>query len=124
MQRIEETLKLRLLGACFEDLRSWAQSVDEAQGKAPWGVSDRTLRRYIRASDKLLARQAEKDRERNMNHALARREALFAKAMSVNDFRTALAVERDRCELLRLYDNDFEGRISAIEERLKREGKL
>ena len=95
-QRVEEVLTIRLLGAEFTDIRQHASG----QG---WDVSDRQLWRYVAQGDKLLAQTLEKDREKLFNRHVAQRRALYARAMSVSDFRTALAALKDEGHLLGLY---------------------
>src|SRR5919201_2075319 len=95
-QRVEEVLRVRLLGAELWDIRQHASE----QG---WDVSDRQLYRYLAAADKLLAQTLEKDREKLLNRHLAQRRALYARAMEVGDLRTALAVAKDEADLLNLY---------------------
>jgi hypothetical protein len=95
-QRVNEVLQLRLLGAEFHDLQQHAQEQN-------WNVSERQLWRYVAAADKQLEQTLEKDRQKLLNRALAQRAALYARAMSVSDYRTALAVLKDRDELLNLY---------------------
>src|SRR5688572_23280510 len=101
-QRVEEVLQLRLLGAEFIDIRKYANEPEPDSGRQPWNVSDSQLWRYIRAGDELLARTLDKDRDRLLNRHLAQRRALHARAMSVADYRTALAVLKDEAELFRL----------------------
>ena len=95
-QRVEEILSLRLLGAEFLDIRQHAS----AQG---WNVSDRQLRRYVSRTDDVLAETLEKDREKLLNRHIAQRHALYARAMSVSDYSTALRVLADAAQLLDLY---------------------
>jgi hypothetical protein len=97
-QRVEEILQIRLAGAEFWDIRQYA-------AEKGWQVSDRQLWRYIRQADQLLARVLEKDRDKLLNRHLAQRRALLAKAMSIADYRTALAVLKDEAELQGLYDH-------------------
>jgi hypothetical protein len=84
------------LGAEFQDL---CHHASEQQ----WGVSDRQLWRYIAAGDKMLAETLERDREKIINRHIAQRRALFARCMSVSDYRTGLATLRDEGELLNIY---------------------
>jgi hypothetical protein len=95
-QRVEEVLRIRLMGAELWDIRQHASE----QG---WGVSDRQLYRYVAAADKLLAQSLERDREKLLNRHHAQRRALLARALEVSDLRTALAVVKDEAELLGLY---------------------
>jgi hypothetical protein len=95
-KRVEEVLALRLLGAEFIDVRRHA-------AEQKWRVSDRQLWRYIAEGDKVLAATLQKDRDKLVNRHIAQRRALYARAMSVSDYRTALAVLEDEAELLALY---------------------
>jgi hypothetical protein len=95
-KRVEEVLRLRLLGAEFLDIRQHASE----QG---WQVSDRQLWRYIALGDKILAETLDQDRDRLVRRHVAQRRALYARAVAVSDYRTALAVLKDEGELLKLY---------------------
>src|SRR5438094_927843 len=98
-QRVEAILQLRQLGAEFVDIRQYA-----SEQTPPWNVSDRQLRRYIEAGDALLERTLEKDRKKLLNRHISSRRALYARAMSTSDHKTALAVLKDEADLLHLYD--------------------
>jgi predicted DNA-binding protein (UPF0251 family) len=94
--RTNEVLALRLHGAEFMDIRQHAAD----QG---WNVSDRQLFRYIAAGDALLAETLERDREKLLNRHIAQRRALFARAMAVSDYGTALRVLNSEAEMLNLF---------------------
>jgi hypothetical protein len=96
MERVEAVLQIRLDGAQFHDIRQYAS-------EKTWGVSDRQLRRYVAASDRLLAARLEKDRDRLFARHVAQRQTLYARAVNAADYRTALAVARDEAELQGLY---------------------
>jgi hypothetical protein len=97
LQRVEEVLTIRLLGAEFSDIRKHA-------AESGWGdISDTQLRRYIAKSDALLARTLETDRTKLVNRHIAQRRALFARAMAAADYSSARAVLKDEAELLGLY---------------------
>src|SRR5262249_8340988 len=95
-KRVEEVLEFRLLSAPFRAIRQHAAD-------AGWNVSERQLWRYIEKSDKILAEERERDREKNFNKAIAQRDALFGRAVSVSDYRTAHGILQDRDQLLGLY---------------------
>jgi hypothetical protein len=95
-RRVEEVLRLRLDGAEFHDVVQYAAE----QG---WNVRERQLWNYVRASDKLLARRLEKDRDKLLARHVAQRRALYARAVHAADYRTALAVARDEAALQGLY---------------------
>ncbi|HLJ95955.1 MAG TPA: hypothetical protein VKU02_22465 [Gemmataceae bacterium] len=96
LKRVEAILEIRLAGAEFTDIRKYA-------AENGWNVSDSQLWRYIRKTDEILAHSLERDREKLLNRHLAQRFALYARAMSVSDYRTALAVLKDQAELCDLY---------------------
>jgi hypothetical protein len=105
--RVNEVLRLRIAGAQFQDIRDYANAPDRDGG--PWNVSDSQLRRYIAASDQLLDQTLEKKRERLFNLHVARRSALYARAVKADDWRAALQCLKDEAELLNLYP----GKLSA-----------
>ncbi|HLJ97465.1 MAG TPA: hypothetical protein VKU02_30175 [Gemmataceae bacterium] len=96
LKRVEAILEIRLAGAEFTDIRKYA-------AENGWNVSDSQLWRYLRKSDEVLAHTLERDRHKLLNRHLAQRFALYARAMSVSDYRTALAVLKDQAELQGLY---------------------
>jgi hypothetical protein len=95
-KRVEELLAIRLAGAEFWDVKQYAAEKE-------WRVSERQLWSYIHKSDRLLAETLDKDRDRLINRHLAQRQTLFARAMQVSDYRTALAILKDEAELFGLY---------------------
>src|SRR4051812_15429337 len=99
-QRVEEVMRLRLLGAELHDIRQYA-----SEQTPPWDVSDRQLWRYIAAGDALLDKSLEKDRVKLLNRQIAQRRVLYARAVVVSDYRAALAILKDEADLLHLYDN-------------------
>ena len=101
-QRVEQVMKIRLLGALLPDIRNYAQEDDPETGR-PWNVSDRTLARYVEQSDKLIAESFEPDRPKLFTRGIIQREALFARAMESGDLRTALAIADSRDRLLGLF---------------------
>ena len=74
-KRVEETLRIRLDGAQFHDLREFAIT----QG---WEVSDVQLRRYQQRADELLVERRDKSRKQVIARHLAQRQALYARAVN------------------------------------------
>jgi hypothetical protein len=95
-QRVEEMLAVRLDGAMFHQIRQYA-------AEKGWNVSDRQLYRYIDASDALLEKTLEKNREKLIALHLAKRKNLFARCVNAGQFNVALACVRDEAELQDLY---------------------
>jgi hypothetical protein len=102
MKRVEAILEIRLAGAEFADIRKYAT-------ENGWHLSDSQLWRYVRKTDDILAHTLERDRQKLVNRHLAQRHALYARAMSVSDYRTALAVLKDQAELQGLYPTGRSG---------------
>jgi hypothetical protein len=107
--RVEEVYAIRLDGAGIVDIRQYVAE-KEAAGEAPWvvpeggkPVSERTLWRYVLASDKLMAADLRHTRKRRRRLHLAQRRALYAKAVAAGDYKAALSVLRDLAELEALY---------------------
>lgn len=103
--RVEEVFELRLGGAELHDIRQHAARAKDDDGKpvAPWNVSDRVLCRYIAAADKLFAERFEVDAAHLIGRHLLQRRRLYAHAMEVGDFRTALQILKDEAQLEGLY---------------------
>jgi hypothetical protein len=97
--RVDAILRIKLDGAQYHDILDYARE----QG---WDVCTRTLHRYCRQADALLAARLEKDRDRLFAKALAQREALFARAVNAGDFSTAARILADRDKLLNLYPQE------------------
>ena len=111
-QRVEEILSLRLLGAEFTDIRQHASA-------QKWNVSDRQLFRYIAAGDKILADTLEKDRQKLLNRHVAMRRALYARAMSVSDYGTALRTLDSEARILALPQDEITKQIDDLRRQLE-----
>jgi hypothetical protein len=110
MARVEAVFELRLGGAGFADIRQYASAPTDREGKQlePWDVSDRQLWRYIDAADKLCQERYDAHAPHLLARHLLRRERLYAHALEVGDYRTALAVLKDEAELEGLYNRRLE----------------
>src|SRR5260370_34937002 len=95
-ERVDAVLRLRLLGAEFYDVRCESRRLG-------WNVSDAQLWRYINKADEALSQTLERDRQKLIDRAIAQRQALYARCMSVADYSTAGRVLPDRDKLLGLY---------------------
>jgi len=107
-ERVEQILSLRIAGASFAGLRDFA-------AQSGWGVSDSQLKKYVQKSDLLLKERTESGRGRATRLHLARREMLFARALQVNDHRTALAVLDSSAKLRGLLDDPKKLQAEAAE---------
>ena len=112
-RRVEEVLRIRIDGAAFADIREYA-------GEKGWGVSDSMLRKYIEKANGLLKERTERSRSHLLRLHLARREALYSRAVASADCRTALAVLADDAKLRGLYEDrrDLERQLAELLARL------
>jgi hypothetical protein len=107
-RRVEQVLKLRLAGATFPDIRTFAHALDPEQG-TPWTgpggklLSDRGLWRLAHEADKVFLESLEKERPLLVAHHVLLRRLIRARALEQGDNRAALAAAADECRLLGLY---------------------
>ena len=107
--RAEEVLRIRLDGAQFWDVREYVRE-NEPKAGSSWfladgakPLSDGQLWRYIAKADALIAESCRASRKKLIRRHLAQRRNLYAKAVTSNDLRTALACVQDEAALLDLY---------------------
>ena len=111
--RVDAVLARRTAGATLTDIRAYA-------GENRWGVSDSQLRKYIAHADRVLRPRRGKARKTVLAMHLARRTAIYARALAAGDLRTALAALTDEAKLLGLYPNvrAFRRQIAELSTRL------
>ncbi|MBT7070462.1 MAG: hypothetical protein HN975_06175 [Anaerolineae bacterium] len=95
-QRVARISELLLRGASRAVI---CQYVSE---KTDWGVTDRTVDRYIESATVTIKAGAETDLEYETGKAKERYEFLWNKALSTHDYREARGVQKDRSALLGL----------------------
>jgi hypothetical protein len=108
-RRIDDVLRIRLDGAEWWDVRDFVREKEKEEGSA-WFVpedgaplSDAQVRRYQLRADRLVQSSHERSRKKLLRRHLAQRRALYAKATTSGELRTALAVLQDEAQLLGLY---------------------
>jgi len=108
-QRNEDVLRIRLDGAEGWDVRRYVAEM-EAAGTAPWTIaeggkplSERQIRYYVAAADKLIAESCRQSRKKLLRRHQAQRRNLYARCVNKGDERSALAVLRDLADLQGLY---------------------
>jgi len=80
-----------------------------------WDVTMRSLSAYITKARQRLEKDAEIVRKAELGKALARLDNLYLKTEAGGDYRGALAVERERIELLSLrLSSDGDGEAMAV----------
>lgn len=92
-QRVTAVYGLILNGASRPDILAYAAK--ETDKKQAWSVDDRQVDNYIRDARKLLKAHARVDRDYQLGQARERLNLLFARAMSIMDYKTALAVQKE-----------------------------
>ena len=116
-RRVEAVLRVRLDGAQLHDLPAWG-----ADQTPPVNVSERQWARYLEQADELIRKRTERRRGRLLGLHVARREALYARAVNAADYSTALRVLADLAHLQRLYLDaaalrDVARRLAELEKR-------
>jgi hypothetical protein len=136
--RIQAVVALRLDGAEGWDVRQYVaekQRAGEAQWKIPPGgkpLSDRQIRNYVEAADKVIADSCRASRKHHLRRHLAQRRMLFARAVQARDLRTALAILQDLATMQDLYppkrvegkhEQQVSGRASGVSIYLPHNGR-
>jgi hypothetical protein len=101
--RADQVLDLVVAGLTRAQIIKWARE------KTDWNISDRQIDRLIARAHELLELDAKPHRERELAKAVRRLDMLFARSLQINDFKTCLAVERERIALLKLSDRPRRG---------------
>lgn len=71
--------------------------------KTTWGLTERSIDRYIAEATKMIQASAAFSRDLELGKAIARINDLYSRAHRVQDYKTCLAVQRELSELLGLY---------------------
>jgi hypothetical protein len=113
-KRVDEVLRIRLDGAQRHDILQYAS-------ENGWGLTDRQVGEYIRRADNLLVERRDTKRKRVIALHIARREALYARAVNSGDHRAALAILDSQAKIQGLYLSERELRelTAAQRERLR-----
>ena len=94
--RVNKTVELLTMGF------TRAQIIQFGSEKASWGVSDRSIDVYIAQAREILRSQSEADRAVEIGRALERLDDLYRRNMGIQDFKSALAVVKERNNMLGL----------------------
>ncbi len=127
MERRKVIFRLMVNGYDTKDIYLYAAKQHKKTGKAFWGVSKRTLETDMQLARKELEMIAHIRKWEELGRSKARLDNLYQRAISVEDVKAALAVERTRIDLFKLdevFDSDdddqIEELIAALEMRVKR----
>jgi hypothetical protein len=108
-KRVDDLIDFRLDGAQFWHIRQYVTENEKEKGSVWYrgegnkALSDATLWRYIRRTDKLIAENCRSSRKKLLRRHAAQRRHLYAKAVALGDVRAALAVLQDEAALFGLY---------------------
>jgi hypothetical protein len=72
--------------------------------KTDWQLKPRQVDNYIQKASALIAQEAEYLRPKEIGKAIARLNAIFQGAVKVQDYKTAIAAQRELNKLLSLYE--------------------
>jgi hypothetical protein len=105
--RAETILRLRLDGGQFHDLAVYANDPSAeacaARGGPPWNLTPPDLWKLIHRADDILIARTERKRGRAVALQLARRDALYLRAINTGDYAVALSILRDQATILGMY---------------------
>jgi hypothetical protein len=123
-QRLEGILEIRLCGATFYDARRYVAEKETA-GEQPWTipsdgkpVSERTLWRYIKQTDGMIAQTCREGRKKLLRRHQAQRRNLFAKCVNMGDMRAALACLDSEAKLCGLFDDELNRMVEKLAKEL------
>lgn len=88
-RRVDQIFHLMVKG------KSRLQILQHASEKTTWKVSERTVDEYIARAKKLLAKHSEPKKAVELGKAFLRLEYLFDQNLGINDFKAALAVQKE-----------------------------
>lgn len=94
-QRVDAVLSALLDGAAFSEICRKASE--------EWGVSERQICRYLQSANKIIEKSAKYRREEQIGLAVRRFTRIFSRAMKAQDYKTAIAAQREICTLFGLY---------------------
>lgn len=70
--------------------------------KTDWGVSDRTIEKYIQRATAQIAEVTKEEMDAARGMAYKRLDTLYYKSLLINDYKTALAVQKEMNDLFGL----------------------
>ncbi len=107
--RVNDLVQFRLEGARYWDVRQYVTEKEKEPGSIWYRGenakphSEANLWRYIRRADKLISEDTRSSRKKRLRLHVAKRQNLYAKAISQGDVRTALAAADSEAKLLGLF---------------------
>ena len=101
--RLTEIYRLLVIGVSKQDIRRFVAE------KTTWNVPERTLERYIQKATEWFKAVAATHRETELGKGIARCTDLFSRCHRIQDYKTALAAQKELHALLGLYPHREDG---------------
>lgn len=102
-KRVNQVYNLLLMGFSRAEILEYGQKVDPKKHKTAWNVADNTIDTYISKANEIFKLQSAIHRDEQFGLAISRLIYLWQKNVSIQDYKTALAVQREINLLLGLY---------------------
>ena len=96
-RRVDDVLTLMLSGFRRSQIIKYI-----AENRADWDIRERMVDAYIQKANALIEETKIPERDFLINQAVARLEMMLAKALNVQDIKTALSVQKEIDDLLGL----------------------
>lgn len=103
IRRINAVYDLILMGFNRVQIIEYGQKVDLKHGKTDWNVQDSTIDTYIAKAKERFEDESAIHRAEQLGLAISRLIYLWQKNVSIQDYKTALAVQKELNALVGLY---------------------
>ena len=107
--RIEEMVGFLIIGLSRAEIIRFVTTGPEN----PWIISKRQIDKYMRKATDRITESSQIDLEREIGLAIRRLENLYKRTLNTQDFKTALAVQKERHELLGLKNNKLDVNLTG-----------
>jgi len=101
IRRVDVIFGLLSKGFTRSQICQYVTKQEEA-GAIAWGVSERTIDRYIQAATLRFEEVAEVHNNQRFGRALTRLDDLYARTVAINDYKTALSIVKAEADLIGL----------------------
>ena len=95
-KQINQVRDLIINGLCREEIAKYCAN------KLKWTLSDSQVGSLIEKANKDIENEAEPDRKQELIKVIHRLNNLYARSIQINDYKTCLAIEKERITLLSL----------------------
>lgn len=102
-RRVDQVAELVLAGLSRSEILRYVSE------KTDWGVSERTVDTYLARANEKLQAEGKRDRAAEFGKALARLETLYRKALTGNNYKTCLSIQKEIAQLMALHQQPETG---------------